>query len=175
MNQTLKALIIGAACAALSIAARADTATVDVKQTAETRGLGDMTLAAGKLVFAFIQTNGVQSITTGFGNIGGKGGVTVAPVLGHDIELCGVGKIGVDRLMLAAGVDTYFAPKCNKEQWQVALNWHLFKVSKVGKLLAFDFNDISLTAGAGVPCEWITGKKIRGIDVVPQLGLNIHF
>ena len=171
-----KHIVLAAILAAISLAnVRGDTATVAVTPTAQTSGLGDLTLAAGKLVLAYVQTNGVQTVTTGVSNIGGKGNIVYGPVLGHVIEFATIGKDGVDCLKFGAGVATFFAPNKNTELLQLEANWHIWKLSKVGKVIAFDFNDISLTAGVGCPVEWLGGKGIRGTELVAQVGFGVHF
>ena len=126
-------------------------------------------------MLAYVSTNGHSSVTSGFSNIGGAGSIVHGPCLGQVLDFVTIGNPLIDSLKLGGGVSTFFAPNKNAELMQLELNWHFFKASKIGRVLAFDFNDIGLIAGCGAPVEWLKGKNIRGTQLVAQVGFSVHF
>lgn len=131
-------------------------------------------VTALKLVGSYVSSNGVQDVGIGFTNIGGKS-PQEAPFLGQALEVVGIGKIGVDRLQLGIEHGTLFTPGKNIETVGLEASWHLWKASQVGKVFAFNFNDLGLTVGVGFPVEWFAGNKIRASQIVPHVAAFIHF
>lgn len=142
-------------------------------QVAPSPDLTGFLVGAVKFAQTYVATNGVNTVTTGLNM--DKRKWTVSPVLGHVLEPVVIGKFGVDQLKLGAGFATDFRPHVNRELIQLEANWHLWKASKIGKVLIFNFEDLSLTAGVGVPVEWLGGKGVRSATLVPQIGGGIHF
>ena len=58
--------------------------TVTIQPSATTSGLGDLALAAAKLAGSYIQTNGSQSVSSGFSGFGTHR-ITIAPVLSQSL------------------------------------------------------------------------------------------
>ena len=174
MNQTLKYLAIAALAASVQYAALGDTATVQVQPTAQTSGLGDLALAAAKLAGSYIQTNGSQSVSSGFSGFGTHR-ITIAPVLSQSLTLAQVGKIGVDTLSFGVEHATSFQPNANRECLGLGLNWHIWKASKIGRVFAFNFGDAGLSTAADAPVEWFTGQNIKLSGLVLRVGAFVHF
>lgn len=170
-----KHIILAAILAAVSLAnVRGDTAAVTVQPSATTSGLGDLALAAAKLAGSYIQTNGSQSVSSGFSGFGTRR-IVIAPVLSQSLTLATIGKVGMNTLSFGIDHSTMFQPNVNRELLGLNCHWHIWKVSKLGKVLVFDFNDAGLTAGAGAPVEWFNGRGIRGSDLVLRAGAFVKF
>jgi hypothetical protein len=142
--------------------------------TTPSQGMGDFALAIAKFAASYIQTNGSQSASSGFTGFG-TGHIKVAPVLSQSLTFASVGKQGVDQLTFGVEHATSFQPNANKECLGLDMNWHLWKNSKVGRIIVIDFNDAGLAAGVDAPVEWATGKGIRGSDLVLRVGVFAHF
>ena len=171
---TIKALVITTILASVQYKALADTATVQVQPTAQTSGLGDLALAAAKLAGSYIQTNGSQSVSSGFSGFG-TGRIAIAPVLSQSLTLAQVGTVGVDTLSFGVEHATSFQPNANRECLGLGLNCHIWKASKVGRVFAFNFGDAGLSTAADAPVEWFTGQNIRLSGLVLRVGAFIHF
>ena len=91
------------------------------------------------------------------------------------MTLASVGKPNVDTLSFGVEHATAFFPNANRECLGVDVNWHIWKLSKMGKILALNFNDAGLAMGADAPVEWFTGQNIRLSGLVLRVGAFIHF
>ena len=170
-----KHILTASILAAVSLAnAFGDTAAVTVQPSATTSGLGDLALAAAKLAGSYIQTNGSQSVSSGFSGFGTHR-IAIAPVLSQSLTLAQVGKIGVDTLSFGVEHATSFQPNANRECLGLGLNWHIWKASKIGRVFAFNFGDAGLSTAADAPVEWFTGQNIKLSGLVLRVGAFVHF
>ena len=162
---TRKALILTAVLASIQFTAQAQEVQPSV---------GEVTLSVAKFIGAYVATNGSQSVSSGFTGFG-TGRIAIAPVLSQSLAMATVGKIGVDTLTLGIEHATSFQPSANRECLGAHLQWHIWKLSKVGKIFALDFNDLGVETGLDAPVEWFTGNGIGLSTLVVRVGGFIHF
>ena len=182
MKKHIVAAVVLAALSIIVASAKADTSTSATTPaipsttaiTTPSQGIGDLTLALAKFTAAYIQTNGSQSASSGFSGFG-TGHIKVAPVLSQSLTFASIGKTGVDVLTFGVEHATSFQPNANRECLGLDANWHIWKNSKVGRVVVIDFNDAGLAAGVDVPVEWATGKGIRESGLVLRVGVFAHF
>ena len=165
---------IGSAVACLAAIIMVFTAGSTAQAQQPVPGLGDFALSAAKFIGHYIQTNGSSSVSMGLTGIGSSH-IIAAPVLSESLTLATVGKVGVDTLSFGVEHATMFAPQANKECLGVDINWHCWKLSKAGRILAFNFDDAGLSAGVDAPVEWFGGHGIRMDGLVLRVGAFCHF
>lgn len=146
----------------------------DAQPATPTPGFGDTTLAAAKLVGAYIATNGSQSVSSGFSGFG-SGKVVIAPVLSQSLTLASFGRVGANTLTFSVEHATSFQPNANRECLGLDANLHVWKNGKIGRILVFNFADCGLATGIDAPVEWFNGQHIRGSQLILQVGVFAHF
>jgi len=146
----------------------------DAQPATPTPGFGDTTLAAAKLVGAYIATNGSQSVSSGFSGFG-SGKVVIAPVLSQSLTLASFGRVGANTLTFGVEHATSFQPNANRECLGLDANLHVWKNGKIGRILVFNFADCGLATGIDAPVEWFNGQHIRGSQLILQVGVFAHF
>ena len=182
MKKHIVAAVVLAALSIIVASAKADTSTSATTPaipsttaiTTPSQGIGDLTLALAKFTAAYIQTNGSSSAGIGFTGFGSSR-IVEAPLLAQSLTLASVGNPTMDSLSFGIEHATFFEPRNNRECLGLNANWHVFKLSKVGKVLALNFNDSGIKLEVDAPAEWVTGRGIGLKTTVFGFAAFVHF